>query len=105
MPKETASGRQARLSLYRAFTESGQTMTEFARERGTSYWKVKAAVKKSEGEAGGRTASLFKEVPLPATELGASEYTVLLRNGRELRIPAHFTEKRVRQLVEILESC
>lgn len=105
MPKESQSGRAARLTLYRAYTESGQTMTEFAKERGTTYWRVKAAVKKSELEAGGRASALFQEVPLPAAGLSPGDYTVTLRNGRELVIPAHFTEKRVRQLVEILESC
>lgn len=106
MPRETASGRQARLLLYRSFTESGQTMTDFARERGTTYWKVKSAVKKSELEAGGRSSALFQEVALPASaDVGGGEYAVMLKNGRELRIPAHFTEKRVRQLVEILETC
>jgi len=37
------------------------------------------------------------------TESG--EYVVTLRNNRELRIPEHFSEKRVRQLIELLETC
>lgn len=101
MPKENPKQRAERLALHRSYSESGQTITEFARERGTSYWRVKAAVRKTEVELG--RGSGFQEVALPA--LGGGEYTVTLRSGRSLGIPAHFTEKRVRQLVEILETC
>jgi len=104
MPKETPNDRAARLSLYQAYTESGQTMTEFAKERRTTYWKVKNAVKKSEAEVNRGRGGMFQEVSMPGMEMG-NEYAVTLRNGRELRIPQHFTEKRVRQLVEILETC
>ena len=101
MPKETPKQRAARLVLHQAYSESGQTITEFARERGTSYWRVKAAIRKTEGELQGGGG--FQEVALPAMEGG--EYVVTLRSGRELRVPAHFSEKRVRQLIGILETC
>jgi hypothetical protein len=86
--------------MYQAYSESGQTPTEFARERGTSYWKVKSAIRKTESES----ASPFQEVSVGGAIAGA-EYRVTLRNGRELNVPAHFSEKRVRQLIGILESC
>ena len=102
MPKETPNQRRERLGIYQLFSESGQTITEFSRERGLTYWKVKAAVRKTEVE--GNNGSGFREVALPEAA-GTGDYAVTLRNGRELRVPAHFSEKRVRQLVEILESC
>lgn len=102
MPKETMKQRTDRLNLYRMYSESGQTACEFSRERGVSSWKIRSAVKKTEAEG---TRGIFQEVSLPEVSGGVSEYTVTLRNGRELRLPVHFTEKRVRQLVEILETC
>jgi len=101
MPKENPKQRSERLSLHQAFSESGQTITEFARERGTSYWRVKSAIRKSEVEL--RRGGDFQEVSLPSS--GGGEYSVTLQNGRELRVPAQFSEKRVRQLIGILESC
>ncbi len=104
MPRETPKGRGERLAMYEAFTESGQTLTEFGKERGITYWRVKSAVNKTEAEL--QKGSSFKEVSLPGPIVGSGgEYSVTLRNGRELQIPAHFTEKRVRQLIEILETC
>lgn len=101
MPKESPKQRTERLALHRAYSESGQTITEFSRERGTSYWRVKAAVRKTEAEL--QRGGDFQEVALPALDGG--EYAVTLRSGRELRVPAHFSEKRVRQLIGILETC
>jgi hypothetical protein len=103
MPRETQQQRSARLTLYQAYTESGQTIAEFSRERGTTPWRVRHAIRKAEGEASGKSG--FQEVAVAAQIDGSAEYGVTLKNGRELRIPAHFTEKRVRQLVEILETC
>jgi hypothetical protein len=101
MPKETAERRAARLAVYQAYSESGQTITEFSKERGISYWKVKGAVKKTEGEGSERN---FQEVAVTPLVMGGG-YAVILRNGRELRLPVHFTENRVRKLLEILETC
>lgn len=102
MPKENPKQHAERLALHQSYSESGQTITEFARERGTSYWRVKAAIRKTEGELA--RGGAFQEVALPALG-GGGEYTVILRSGRELRVPAHFSEKRVRQLIGILEAC
>ena len=102
MPKESPKQRTERLALYQSYMESGQAITEFSRERGTSYWRVKSAIRKTEAEQK-RGGGSFQEVSLPV--LGGGEYSVTLRNGRELRIPGHFSEKRVRQLIEIIESC
>ena len=103
MPIETAVKRQERILLYQEYMESGQSMKGFSTERGLNYWVLKSAIKKTEAEvsAGGTN---FQEVALPANAVG-SGYTVRLRNGRELEIPALFSEKRVRQLVEVLEQC
>lgn len=102
MPKESPKRRAERLALYQGFVESGQTVTEFSRELGTSYWRVKAAVRKTESEQ--QRGGSIREVALPGIG-GNGEYAVMLRSGRELRVPAHFSEKRVRQLIEILETC
>lgn len=102
MPRETDQQRTARQVLYQAFTESGQTVAEFSRERGTTPWKVKHAVRKTEGERNGKHG--FHQVTTAGFE-SPGDFTVTLQNGRELRIPTHFSEKRVRQLIEILEAC
>src|SRR5438128_1512662 len=102
MPKETPAGRVQRLELSEAFKESGQTIADFARERGITPWKVRYALRKSELEVPA-VGNGFQEVPLPGGSSG--EFVVTLRGGRELRVPVHFSEKRVRQLITILESC
>jgi hypothetical protein len=101
MPKESPKARQERLSLCASYGESGQTVTEFIRELGISYWRLKSALKKTERESGAG----FQELSVAGGLPGGGEYTVMLRGGRELRLPVHFIEKRVRQLVEILETC
>ena len=102
MRKETPKQRTERQGLYQSYTESGQSIAEFSRERGTSSWRVRAAIRKTESEqkhdGGG-----FQEVSVSG--IAGGEYSVTLQNGRELRVPVHFSEKRVRQLVEILETC
>ena len=100
MPKEGTQARAQRLRIHQKFTESGQTIAEYARERGLTAWKVKHAVRKSEAESAG---GVVQEVVLPLG--GGGEFTVTLRSGRELRVPPHFSEKRVRQLIAILETC
>jgi hypothetical protein len=103
MPKETSAERTERLGLVQAYQESGQSYAEFGRERGVSPWKVRHAVRKTEQEGGGNP---FTEVSAAAGIVGGGgSFQVMLRNGRELSIPAHFSEKRVRQLIGILESC
>jgi hypothetical protein len=101
MQRESAEGRTQRLEIYQSYIESGQTVAAFSRERGTTPWKVKSAIRKSESEAG--NGSGFQEVSVPAG--GSGEFVVTLRNGRELRVPPYFSEKRVRQLITILETC
>lgn len=101
MPVETSSKRAGRQRLYQEFMESGQSMREFSIERGVAYWVLKGAIKKTEAKSG---SDGFREVALPATG-GAGEYVVSLKNGRELRVPTLFSEKRVRQLIDILERC
>ncbi len=102
MPRETEQQRTARLLLYQSYSESGQTIGEYSRERGTTPWRVKHAVRKTEMERSSKHG--FQEISASGIESGG-EYSVTLKNGRELRIPAHFSDKRVRQLIEILETC
>ena len=102
MPKESGKQRVERQGLYQAYTESGQTIAEFSRERGTSSWRVRSAIRKTESEQK-RNGGGFQEVSVSG--ISGGEYSVTLQNGRELRVPVHFSEKRVRQLIEILESC
>lgn len=101
MSKETPKQGAERRALYREFLSSGKTAAEFARKRGISHWRVKAAIRKTETER--QSAGEFREVTLPV--LAGVSYTVTLRNGRELLIPLQFSEERVRQLVGLLESC
>jgi|GEM_PF-2075615 len=107
MPKENVEQRGQRLSLYQSYVESGQTIAEFARERGSTAWRVKWAVRKTEAEQkqNGNGFSEVATMPTGSFGVGGGEYSVTLRNGRELRVPAHFVEKRVRQLIGILETC
>ena len=102
MPKETSQQRSARLTLVQAYQESGQSYSEFSRERGITPWKIRHAVRKTEQEGG----APFSEVSVtPLLSGGGGDFQVTLRSGRELTIPAHFSEKRVKQLIGILESC
>ena len=98
MRRESEDNRRARELLYQSFKESGLNMSAFSRERGVPFWKVRGAVKKSEAA----TEGAFREVFLPVAT-GSLEYTVILRSGRELRIPRGFSAEQVAVLVEILE--
>ena len=102
MPRESQSQRAERLSLVQAYQESGQSYSEFSQERGITAWKVRHAVRKTEQEGGGKAFSELSVGPLLG---GDGAYQVILKNGRELSIPSHFSEKRVRQLIGLLESC
>jgi hypothetical protein len=102
MPKESSQQRAERLKLVDAYRESGQSFAEFGRERGITSWQIRHAVHKTEASATGSKA--FQEIAVTGPA-GTDEYRVTLKNGRELNLPAHFSEKRVRQLIEILESC
>lgn len=98
MRRESEDNRRTRELLYQSFKESGLNMTAFSRERGIPFWKVRGAVKRSEAT----TEGAFKEVFLHVAT-GSLEYTVILRSGRELRIPRGFSAEQVVMLVEILE--
>lgn len=102
MPKETPQQRSERVALVTAYQESGQSYAEFSKERGISPWKVRHAVRKTEADGGGNP---FTEVSVGSALGCGGTFQVTLRSGRELSIPAHFSEKRVRQLIGILESC
>ena len=103
MPKENSSQRLERVALVQTYRESGQTIAEFARERGSTPWKIRYAVRRTEKEE--EKISGFQEIAVPLSGSSVSDYSIVFRSGRELRIPAHFSEKRVRQLIEIVESC
>ena len=103
MRKETESERQSRLHLHQDYVESGQSIKAYCTERGLTYWRTKHAIKKTaaESEPGGN----FQEVALPKVIQSNAGYVLRLRSGHALEIPALFNEKRVRQLVEVLEQC
>ena len=96
---ESAKKKEKRLELYRAYRESNQTVAEFCRERGESLWRVRTAIRRTEEEASGT----FQEVALPVGDSGS--YRVRLLNGREVYVPQYFNEKRVAQLIRVLETC
>ena len=102
MRKENSQQRAERVKLVEAYRESGQSYAEFSRERGITSWQIRKAVRDTETEVVGSKG--FQEIAVTGST-GSDEYRVILRNGRELNLPVHFSEKRVRQLIEILESC
>ena len=95
--------------LYLRWKASGKNGVAFCRESGISYWTLRTAIKKEKGvtEKHRRRAvpPRFREIQLPLSVGGINGYNVTLRNGRELNIPEHFNEGRVRLLLGILESC
>ena len=79
------------------YQESGLSLKDFCSERGLTPWTLRSWCKRTEGEG-----SNFVEVALPAA---GAEYSVILRNGRELKVSGSFSEKRVRQLIAVIEQC
>ena len=88
------------LQLYRAFEENGQTTQAFCAERGVNYYTFKGWQQRFNKECSGA----FREIPI-ATAGSEAAYSVVLRNGRELRLGVSFSERRVRKLIEIHDSC
>ena len=80
------------------FMESGLNMKAFAAEIGVNYYTFKAWQKRFTEVPSGE----FMEVTLPAA---SGAYSLVLRNGRELKLSGSFSEARVRQLIGICESC
>jgi hypothetical protein len=98
MPSKKAQERRTQWRrLYQEYVESGLNAKEFSRERRVLYWSLKAWVKRFEAEG-----SKFVEIGAP---LVSPEYTLVLRNGRELRISGLFSERRLRQLIGVVEEC
>ena len=92
-PKGASEWRQ----IVALFDESGLSLKEFCEERGINTWTLRDWRKRVAAESGS-----FVEVALPAA---GAEYAVILRNGRELKVSGSFSEKRVRQLIAVLEQC
>lgn len=93
-PKDASEWRQ----VIGEFEESGLSAKDFCEERGLNTWTLRDWRKRVEKQDG-----KFIEVSLPAG--AAAEYSVVLRNGRELKVSGSFSEKRVRQLIAVLEQC
>jgi len=90
--------RQARWRrIYQEFRASGQSCRKFSAERRIPNSNLKYWARKFESEQ-----SAFVEIAAPTA---AAEYTLVLRNGRELRIPGMFSEQRLRQLIAVVEAC
>jgi transposase-like protein len=83
--------------LVAEFGESGLTVKDFCEERGINTWTLRDWRRRIEAQEGG-----FVEVTLPGA---GAEYSVVLGNGRELKVSGSFSEKRVRQLIAVLEQC
>jgi hypothetical protein len=86
------------LGIYRAYEASGLAVKDFCLERGINYYTFKGWQQRFSKDGSG-----FRE--LVAVGGGEASYSVVLRSGRELRLGAGFSAARVRQLVELLESC
>ena len=83
--------------IIREYEESGLTIKDFSKEAGVSAWSIKDWRKKFRIES-----DTFVELACPS--IGA-EYSIVLSNGRELRVSGSFSEKRVKQLIGVLEEC
>jgi hypothetical protein len=100
MHKRTTAAAAKWRRMHQAFLESGLTTKDFCQERGVNYYTFKDWSKRFAKEAPQRGA--FVEIGLP---LSRQEYTIVLKNGRELRLGASFGAARVRQLIELCEAC
>ena len=98
-----ASKREERAALYRTWASSGQSGAEFCREQGIEYWVLREAIPQERDPKRRIGKSEFQE--LPPVPIQEADYSVTLRNGRELRIPSQFNESQVRALIGVLESC
>jgi len=78
-------------------------MSGFSRMLGIPFWKLRAAIKRTQSETASPDGGFQEIMTIHATV--TSEYTVVLRNGRALKIPSTFNEKSVARLVEVLERC
>ena len=92
--------RQKWLADYRAYEASGLSPKEFCAERRLSYWSFKGWQQRFQKEQGSEP---FRELAVSAGV--EANYSVVLRSGRELKLSGGFSPARVRQLVEVLESC
>lgn len=97
MRKKAKKSQEDWRQIIQEYEESGLTLKEFSKERGVNTWSLRDWRKR----LGSKTGA-FVEVALPG---GGAEYSIQLRNGRELRVSGAFSEKRVRQLIEVLERC
>ncbi len=109
MSKSTEQEYAARLALYESYRASGQTVKDFSRECGVEENKVKYAVrvhsvKRSPARAEAEPCA-FREIPVKPFSGGSAEYTVVLANGRFLKVPPQFEEQSLRKLMEVLEAC
>lgn len=100
MHARTAAAAAKWRRLYQVFLESGLAAEEFCQEQGVNHYTFKGWSRRLAKEAPRRGA--FVEVGVP---LGAQEYTIVLKNGRELRVGGGFSAVRVKQLVELCEAC
>ncbi len=103
MRRETEEKISVRRQLCQEYQNSGESMSCFSRAKGIPFWRLRAAIKKTESETAFPGSSFQEIMTIPLT--GGSEFTVVLRNGRALKIPATFNEKSVAQLVTVLERC
>jgi uncharacterized lipoprotein len=86
--------------IYQAFQESGLACKDFCRERGVNYYTFRDWSRRFAKDAPRRSA--FVEIGLP---VATQEYTIVLKGGRELRVAGGFSAARVRQLIELCETC
>ncbi len=107
MRAETSEERLERQSLYESYRRSGQSLALHSREVGTTPWKIRQAVKKTELE--GKSKAGFKELSVPLVgSVGLKseeEIGIILRNGMELRVPSLISEVRLLDLLRILSTC
>ena len=104
MERESRGARRERWrGIYEEYEKSGLTFKAYSGERGLSLNSLRGWARRFRGEErNGEGSGKFVEVSYGNPSV---PYSVLLKNGRELRVGTGFSGERVKELVGILESC
>ena len=87
---------------------SGQTLAQFARDRGIAKWRLYEERRKARRGGSGRSRRRRRArfAPVRVTEDSRAEpLELVLAAGHRVRIPAGFDETLLRRLMGVLASC
>lgn len=96
-----------RRSLVSDLERSGQSVIDFARERGISPWSLYRWRRRLAGDPAPVCAAKpdFVQVTIKATPAPRSAIQIELERGVRVNVPAGFDEGELRRLLEVLASC